>query len=63
MNHQKISQLVEVVCNMGCSTVKAIILTLESGHTFDGAKDLNAAEKKRLIKELKAIMSVYDYRD
>ncbi len=63
MRHQKISQVVEAVCSMGCTTVKAIILTLESGHTFEGAKDLNKAEKKQLIEELKAIMSVYDYRE
>jgi len=62
MNIQKINLIVEAICNNGCSSVNAIIHTLESGHVVDGIEDLNKDEINTLTQELKAIMAVYECR-
>ena len=63
MNQEKVFLLIETICNMGCTTVNATIHTIESGNTFEGTKDFNEAEITTLVKELKAIMSIYENRD
>ncbi len=63
MNQQKITQLVETYCQMGCTSVYAIIETLESGMHVEGTEDLNDKERLTLTHELKAIMSVYQNKE
>jgi len=63
MNQQKVSQAVEAFCNMGCTSVTAIIHTLESGHDVEGIEGFTDAEKTTLTNELKAIMAVYEYKE
>jgi len=48
---------------MGCTSVTAIIHTLESGHDVEGIEGFTDAEKTTLTNELKAIMAVYEYKE
>ena len=63
MNQKKVNQAVEAYCNMGCTSVNAIIHTLESGNRVDGIEDFSEAEIKAVATELKAIMAVYESED
>jgi len=60
INHQKVINAVENICSTGCVSVKAIILTLDSGNKVDSLSDFSDAEINELNKELKSIMAVYD---
>ena len=63
MDQQKVTQAVEAICNTGCTSVNAMILTLESGMSSKGFEDFNESELIALTNELKAIMSVYEGRE
>lgn len=63
MNLQKVSQAVEAICHTGCTSVNAIIETLESGNKVDAIEDFTDSEIIALTKELKAIMSVYEKKN
>lgn len=63
MNLLKVNQVVEAYCNMGCTSVKAIIHTLESGNMVDGIEGFSEAEIEAVATELKAIMAVYESDD
>ena len=56
----KINQRIEAVCEAGCDAVRASIQTLESGNKVALTDDLSPEECKRVLTELKSIMSVYD---
>ena len=60
MNHQKINDTVESICTLGCTTVNAIIETLEKGYDAREVEHLDQDERGELLRELKSIMSVYD---
>ncbi len=62
MNQQKVNQAIEAICKTGCTSVNAVIATLEAGQTAEGLEDLNRAERDLLTRELKAIMAVYEGR-
>jgi len=63
MNEPKITQAVEMICAMGCASVNAIIVTLESGKSIEGLEKFTEVEIKSLTNELKAVMAVYDSRE
>lgn len=63
INHQKIINAVEDICSTGCSSVNAIIVTLEAGNKLKGFDGFNKAEMAELKNELKSIMAVYDARN
>jgi hypothetical protein len=63
MNEQKLTQAVEMICAMGCSSVNAIIVTLEAGKNIEGLEQFSDAEIMSLTEELKAIMAVYESRE
>lgn len=60
MDHQKVTLAVESICEMGCSSVHAIIETLESGKMVTGTENFSQPEIIALTNELKAIMAVYE---
>lgn len=62
MNQQKVNQAIEAICQTGCTSVTAVIATLEAGKTTEGLEHLNNAERDLLTRELKAIMAVYEGR-
>lgn len=63
MNEQKVTQAVEMICAMGCTSVNAIIATLEAGKKIDGFEHLNEVEITSLTNELKVIMAVYEGKE
>ncbi len=60
MDHQKVTLAIETFCSMGCTSVNAIIHTLESGNPVEGIEGFTDEEIAVLMHELKAIMAVYD---
>ncbi len=60
MDIQKVTLAIETFCSMGCTSVNAIIHTIESGNPVDGIEDFSEEEIALLTHELKAIMAVYD---
>jgi len=60
MNNKNIEKAIETICYSGCTSVNNIIAALENGKTIDQSKDLSKEEIEILIKELKAIMAVYE---
>lgn len=62
MNQQKVNQAIEAICQTGCSSVNAVIATLEAGKITDGLEDLSHDELDLLRRELKTIMAVYEER-
>ena len=60
MNQKRVIQAIENICSMGCTTVNAIIITLELGNKVEGTEDFSEAELTELKNELKSIMSVYE---
>jgi hypothetical protein len=62
MENKKITGAIESICHNGCTTVNAIITSLEKGEPIDQINDLNKQDVSILIKELKSIMDVYNKR-
>ena len=60
MNDTKITQAVESICAMGCSSVNAIIETIEAGNDVEGFDQYTDMEISVILKELKIIMAVYN---
>lgn len=60
---KNINQVVESICSAGCTSVKAVIKTLESGNTVDGIEDFSTDEITCILNELKSIMAVYENKD
>ncbi len=59
MDQQKIILAVESICNTGCSSVNAIIQTLENGKSVKEFESFSEAEVNIIKIELKSIMAVY----
>lgn len=51
-----------MLCSDGCRTVNDYIVQLESGEILPQIEQLTALERQEVLKELKAIMAVYDSR-
>ena len=60
MNHQRVEKCVEKLCHKGCRAVWGDIDALEAGRSLPEATGLTRAEIKAVIKELKAVMAVYE---
>lgn len=52
----------ETLCEQGCRAVLENIEALQAGQTRQGFADLDTAERELLLRELQAIMSVYNNR-
>ena len=63
MKEDNISKAVESICNQGCTSVSSIIEMLEKGEAIEQVSHLSCDELMALLKELKAIMGVYEKRD
>lgn len=59
MEHQKIAEYVEILCNSGCIAVNATIEAMETNQLVTAVEGLSQDEKQLVLKELKSIMSVY----
>lgn len=55
-----VQSVIESVCELGCERVNEIIRSMECGHSVSEVAELDQNEQRRVLIELKAIMSVYD---
>ncbi|MCB1802224.1 MAG: hypothetical protein KDI82_11100 [Gammaproteobacteria bacterium] len=60
MNQGVVEQCVELLCHKGCRKVWSDIDALEAGKTLPETANLNPAEVKAVISELKSVMAVYE---
>ena len=56
----KIEECIEVLCHQGCSMVYRYISALQQGEEFPEVADLSRAERLLVLRELVAIMAIYD---
>ena len=61
MNHQKLAEYLEILCQSGCDAVNATIKAMENGQSISLSEELTTDEHHIILKELKAIMSVYEH--
>ena len=61
MDHQKLAQYLEVICQSGCDSVNATIQAMENNQPTSITAQLQPEEQQIVLQELKAIMSVYDH--
>jgi len=54
------SQCIEEICEQGCTAVRDVIVKLERDQQVEGLDHLDDVQKHIILKELKAVMSVYD---
>ena len=59
MDHNNLTQYLEVLCQSGCDTVNATIEAMEKNQPISLTDDLSAEEQSIVLNELKEIMSVY----
>ncbi|MBT8128538.1 MAG: hypothetical protein KJP10_01020 [Gammaproteobacteria bacterium] len=55
-----IQSCVESICELGCERVNEIIALIEAGKAVEEVSALDREEQNRVLRELKAIMAVYD---
>jgi sulfopyruvate decarboxylase TPP-binding subunit len=55
-----IQSCVESICELGCERVNEIIALIEAGKAVDEVSALDREEQNHVLRELKAIMAVYD---
>ena len=60
MNQAKIDRCIEALCHRGCREVTRIIAVLEQNEPLPETAGLDSAEYEEVLRELKAIMAVYD---
>ena len=60
MDNKNLTEVIETICYMGCISVNNVINALENGEIIEESKDLDKEEIVILIKELKAILAVYN---
>lgn len=60
MKQRLIEQCVENLCHKGCRAVWGDIETLENGGQLAETKGLDADEVRAVVRELKAVMAVYE---
>ena len=59
MRYHVIDDAIEALCQRGCRVVLDEVAALERGEPGEGTASLSPAETREVLKELKAIMSVY----
>lgn len=57
---QKVESCIEALCQRGCSQVNGYIKALEMGEEFPEIAHLDIEERRAVLRELVAIMGVYD---
>ena len=56
----KVDQVLELVCQQGCVSVKETINRLERGKFPETVQHLSTEECERLLDELKTVMHTYE---
>jgi len=55
-----VQSIIESICELGCDRVNEIIDALECGNSVEETNGLDISDQQWVLKELKAIMAVYD---
>ena len=58
---EQINQCIDAICTCGCDVVRATIKAMESGTEIAQTSSLSSEQQQQVLKELKAVMSVYDH--
>lgn len=61
MDHQKLAEYLEILCQSGCDTVNATIEAMENNQSSSTTENLTPEERAIVLQELKSIMSVYNH--
>lgn len=61
MDHQKLTEYLEILCQSGCDTVNATIVAMENKQSISTIDGLTPDERNIVLQELKSIMSVYKH--
>jgi|GEM_PF-564502 len=64
-DHYLVTQVdacVERICDLGCTVVYQVIALMEQGKCAREITGLTCVDRRKVLKELKEIMSVYDAR-
>ena len=61
MEHQKLTEYLELLCQSGCEAVNATIEAMEKNQPTALTEELTPEERNLVLQELKAIMSVYNH--
>ena len=56
----EVQSIVESICELGCDRVNEIIVALEYGNSVEETRGLDKSDRQWILRELKAIMAVYD---
>ena len=63
MQHpSRVQECVEALCENGCDAVRSAIRAMEQGGAATQTADMTPAEREAVLRELKAIMAIYDQR-
>jgi hypothetical protein len=60
LNQRRVEICVERLCHKGCRAVWSEIAALEAGERLPETRDLSEREVREVIRELKAVMAVYE---
>jgi|JYMV01.1.fsa_nt_gi hypothetical protein len=55
-----VDEIVETICDTGCTSVTDIIARLDSAQPIDQTRDLSSEQQAAVLAELKSIMAVYN---
>ena len=61
MDHNKLTNYLEVLCQSGCDRVYATIEAMENNQPASVIDELTADERLIILQELKTIMAVYKH--
>ena len=60
MDQQKIHDVVTQICDLGCTRIRQLIASMESGVALHETGTLNTAECQTVLAELKSIVAICD---
>ena len=62
LSSEQVTQCIDALCQCGCDAVRATITAMESGVVVPQVETLGEDERQMVLRELKAVMAVYDAR-
>lgn len=62
MDDKRVEQRVTLICELGCVRVREVMSALQAGGTTPETESASPQERLQILRELQAIMAVYDAR-
>ncbi len=60
MDHQPVEECITLICELGCTRVRAVITELQAGGSTTETKSASPSERAQILQQLQDIMAVYD---